>query len=143
MELIVMLHFAIFDGWNHGLFEEIDSYRRSHKVYAFEGPSLPPQPIDDMAVQDRSSRMTDKMQAYFGKIGKERRLLAGPVELHSSTLGRIGNRVRTLLHFAPDCGPRCGQQFFKLVMPPILDAVEEPAGRTRLALHDIFKTPLE
>src|SRR4029077_15167736 len=109
MELIVMLHFAIFDGWNHGLFEEIDSYRRSHKVYAFEGPSLPPQPIDDIAVQDRSSRMTDKMQAYFGEIGKEGRLLAGPVQLYSSTLSRTGNRIRILLHLAPDRGPRRGQ----------------------------------
>src|SRR4051794_17609278 len=109
MELIVMLHLAAFDGWNHGLLEEIDSYRRSHKVYAFEGPALPAQPIDDMAVQNRSSRMTDQMQADFGQIGKERRLLAGPVELHSSTLSRIGNRVRILLHLAPDRGPRRGE----------------------------------
>src|SRR6185503_11897164 len=109
MELIVMFHLAAFDGWNHGLLEEIDSDCRSHKVYAFEAPALPAQPVDDMAVQDRSSRMTDKMQADFGEIGKERRLLAGPVQLHPSTLSRIGNRIRILLHLAPNRGPRRGQ----------------------------------
>src|ERR1041385_6034870 len=109
MELIVMLHLAVFNGWNHGLLEEVDSCSRSHKVDALERPALPSQPIDNMAVQNRSSRMTDEMQAHFGEIGKERRLLAGPIKLHSSTLNRTRNGVRILLHPAPARCPRRGQ----------------------------------
>ena len=59
MELIVALDLAIFDGEDDCLFEEVDSYRRAHKVHAVKFPTLPSRTVNDMAVQDRSGRTAD------------------------------------------------------------------------------------
>lgn len=77
MELVVAFDLVLLDGGDDFVLEGVHAHCGCHEIHAVEYPAAAAQQFDGMAVQDRSGRVADQVQAHFGFVGEVRGFFAG------------------------------------------------------------------